>query len=59
MLFALPDTVVVLAARIFTYRVTDVHQRANRQTMILGLVVSVAACAIILAIFLADPHHAR
>lgn len=50
MLFALPDAVIVLTARVFSYRVADVHQRANRQTMILGLIVAVVFCVGLLGI---------
>ena len=56
MLFALPDAVVVLVARIASYRVTDVHQRAARQTMILGLVVALVFCVGLFALTLAEPH---
>lgn len=56
MLFALPDCIVVLAARTFTYSVTNVHQRAMRQQMILGLVLAIAFCAIIFTLVLIDPH---
>lgn len=56
MVFASPDAVVVLAARIFTYRVTDIHQRATRQTMILGLVVAIAFCAILFTLAFVDPR---
>jgi hypothetical protein len=56
MLFALPDAIVVLAARIASYSVVDVHQRAMRQQMILGLVVAIAFCAIVFTLVLIDPH---
>lgn len=56
MIFAAPDAVVVLATRIFTYSVTDVHKRANRQTMILGLVVAVAISAFLFFASLMDTH---
>jgi hypothetical protein len=56
MLFALPDAIVVLAARIASYRVTNVHQRAMRQQMIFGLVVAVAFCAILFTLVLIDPR---
>lgn len=58
-LFALPDIVVVLVARIASYSVVDVHQRAMRQQMILGLVVAVALGAALLAatIFQAQSAH--
>lgn len=58
--FGAPDAAIMLAARIATYPVTDVHQRAVRQQMILGLVVALAFCALILAImFVPDntPHR--
>jgi hypothetical protein len=50
MLFALPDAVIVMTARIMSYRVSDVHQRAARQMMILGLVVAVVGCIGILGV---------
>ena len=50
MLFALPDAVVVMTARIASYRVADVHQRANRQLMILGLSVAVLSCVGVLGL---------
>lgn len=56
MLFAPPDTVVVLLARIVSYRVGDVHQRAMRQQMILGLIVAAALCAALWAACLTDPR---
>ena len=48
--FGMPDAAIVLAARIVTYRVADDHQRAVRQQMILGLILSLAFCAIVLSI---------
>lgn len=56
MLFALPDAVVVLAARIVSYRVADLHQRAARQTMILGFIVALVFCAGLFAVMLLHPH---
>jgi hypothetical protein len=56
MLFALPDAIVVLTALIASYPVTDVHQRAMRQQMILGLVVAIAFCAVLFTLTLIDPH---
>lgn len=50
MLFALPDAVVVMTARVVSYRAADVHQRANRQIMVLGLVVAIAGCIGILGL---------
>jgi hypothetical protein len=48
MIFALPDTVILLAARIVSYPVQDTYQRAVRQQMILGLVIAIAFCALLL-----------
>lgn len=56
MLFALPDAIIVLSARILTYPVTDVHQRAVRQQMILGLVVALAFCGLLVTLFLISPE---
>lgn len=58
MLFALPDAVVVLTARIASYHVTDVHQRAARQTMILGLIVALVFCIGLFAVTLVGVHSA-
>ncbi len=44
MIFALPDAVIVMTARIVSYHVADVRQRANRQMMVLGLLVAIAGC---------------
>jgi len=52
MFFAAPDAVIFLAARTFTYPVTDVHQRAVRQQLIVGLILASAACAILMSILL-------
>ena len=46
-MFALPDAIICLAARIFSYSVTDEHQRAVRQQLVLGLVLAVAFCAVL------------
>jgi hypothetical protein len=54
MLFALPDAIVVLTARTASYPVTDVHQRAIRQQMILGLIVAIAFCVILFTLTLID-----
>jgi undecaprenyl pyrophosphate phosphatase UppP len=59
MLFALPDAIIVLAARIASYSVVDEHQRAMRQQMILGLIVAVSFCAILFALALIEPHTAH
>ena len=52
MLFASPDAVIVLSVLTLSYRVTDVHQRANRQTMILALIVAIVMCVTLFALSL-------
>lgn len=47
MMFAAPDAVVMLAARLASFRVADEHQRAVRQQLILGLVVAVILTALL------------
>lgn len=47
--FGVPDTAIMLAARTFSYPVRDMHQRAVRQQLILGLILALAFCACILA----------
>lgn len=47
MLFLFPDLIIVLVARILTYRVTSVEQRASRQMMVLGLIGAVIFCAVL------------
>lgn len=59
MLFALPDAVIVLGARVATYSVANDHQRAMRQQMVLGLVVAVVFCAVVLGLTLMEPHRAH
>jgi Na+-translocating ferredoxin:NAD+ oxidoreductase RnfA subunit len=59
MLFALPDAVVVLTASTISYGVNDVHQRATRQTMILGLIVALVFCVGLFAITLGQVHAAH
>jgi hypothetical protein len=54
MLFALPDALVMLGARIVTYHPTDLHQRARRQQMILGFILAVGFCAIFFTLVLID-----
>ena len=56
MLFALPDAVILLAARIASYQVVDEHQRAMRQQMILALIVAVAFCATLFGLALMERH---
>jgi FtsH-binding integral membrane protein len=58
MLFALPDVVIVLIARIASYPVKDDHQRAMRQQMILGLIVAVVICVVLFGLTLAGPRGA-
>jgi drug/metabolite transporter (DMT)-like permease len=55
MLFALPDAIVVLGARIRSYHVSDDRRRAMRQSMMLGLVVAAAFCSILYAVILLHP----
>jgi hypothetical protein len=59
MFFALPDAAIVLGVRIASYRVTNDHQRAMRQQMILGFIVAVAFGAVILGLTLVAPRSAR
>ncbi|GGY94158.1 hypothetical protein [Novosphingobium colocasiae] len=55
MLFALPDAIIVLGARIASFHVSDDHQRAMRQTMILGLVVAATFCSALYTLILLHP----
>ncbi|GEN99108.1 hypothetical protein NSE01_09410 [Novosphingobium sediminis] len=57
--FAAPYVLVFLTARISTFQVNDVHQRAVRQQMVLGLVLAIAFCAIFLSIMLMPEHPAH
>lgn len=50
--FGVPDLVILLAARAFSYPVTDAHQRAVRQQLFVGLILASAFCAMILSILL-------
>jgi len=50
--FAAPDAAIVLGARAITYPVSNDHQRAVRQQMIVGLILALAFCAMILSIML-------
>ena len=59
MLFALPDSIVVLTVLIASYRVADVHQRAMRQQMILGLIAAVILCALVFGLTLMEVHSAH
>jgi hypothetical protein len=56
MLFALPDAILVLVVRIASYHADDVHQRAIRQQMILGLVVAVVFCVALFTAVLLGPQ---
>jgi Na+-translocating ferredoxin:NAD+ oxidoreductase RnfA subunit len=60
MLFALPDTIVVLVAwltaLLSTGPAADDHQRAVRQQLILGLVIAVAVCATLFSLILIQPQ---
>ncbi len=55
MIFALPDAIIVLVALIVSYKLVDVHQRAIRQNMILGLIVAVVFCALLFSLILVNP----
>jgi hypothetical protein len=55
MLFALPDAIVLLIARIASYHVADTHQRAMRMHMIFGLVIAVTFCTVLFALALNEP----
>lgn len=57
MIFALPNAVVVLIARIASYCVADERQRAMRQLMILALVVVILFGAVLVAATIAAPHR--
>ncbi|MCW6536292.1 hypothetical protein [Sphingomonas lycopersici] len=52
MFFAVPDAVIFLAARTFTYPAFDTHQRAVRQQLIVGFILALAVCAILMSILL-------
>jgi hypothetical protein len=56
MLFAAPDAIVVLGVITLTYRVTDAHQRAIRQQLIVGLILAVAIYATLFTVMVIDPH---
>jgi hypothetical protein len=49
-LFAVPDGVIVLTARILTYRAMNAEQKATRTHMIAGLIAAVALCSVLFAI---------
>lgn len=54
--FAAPDAAILFGARAFTYPVTDDHQRAVRQQLIMGFILALAVSALILSImFVPDP----
>jgi hypothetical protein len=59
MIFAMPDLVVVMAARIRAYRVTNDHQRAVRQQLVVGWLLALAICALVIASALVPdrPRH--
>lgn len=58
--FALPDAIVLMVARIVSCAVSDRpvddHERAVRQQLILGLVLAVLACALLFAVLLMAPR---
>jgi len=53
MFFAVPDAIILLVARLATFAVRDDHDRAQRQVVILGLVVAVALCVMQFSLTLA------
>jgi hypothetical protein len=56
-LFALPDAIVLLVARLATTTATDDHQRAQRQMVIFGLVVAILSCGILYSLILIPRSH--
>lgn len=56
MLFALPDAVVLLVARLATTTANDDHERAQRQIVILGLVVAIIFCGALYSLVLIPKH---
>ncbi|OWK27755.1 hypothetical protein SPDO_31190 [Sphingomonas dokdonensis] len=50
----LPDAIVVLGVEIVTCEVRDDRQRANRQMMILALVVALILCAVLFGLALTE-----
>jgi len=57
MLFALPDAIILLLARLATFSADDDHRRAQRQMLILGLIVAVVFCAILYSLLLLPSVH--
>ncbi len=57
--FGVPDLVILLAARAFSYPVADAHRRAVRQQLFVGLILALAFCAMILSILLFHPPKAQ
>ncbi|MBZ6381817.1 hypothetical protein [Sphingomonas sanguinis] len=61
MMFASPDTAILFAARIWDYPVTDDHQRAIRQQLVMGLIFAVIVSALLMASAFVpdrpDRHH--
>ncbi|MBS0255413.1 MAG: hypothetical protein JSS36_09460 [Proteobacteria bacterium] len=55
MFFAAPDAAIFLIARIATYPVSDVHQRAVRQQLIFGLVIALAVWAALMSLVVLTP----
>lgn len=54
--FAVPDAVIVLTARAISYPVSDVHERAVRQQLIVGIIMGLAFCGMILGLMFIPPH---
>ncbi|SDA20585.1 hypothetical protein SAMN03159340_01282 [Sphingomonas sp. NFR15] len=59
MIFALPDSIVVLAALIASYKVESVHERAMRQQMIFGFIIALGFSAVMFTLILIGPHPQR
>jgi hypothetical protein len=57
MIFATPDVVVTLIARIATFRPTDQNQRAARLQLIVGLLFAVMFCAVIFGFCIAESRE--
>lgn len=59
MLFALPDVAIFMAARVVSFPVTDDHQRAVRQQLIVGVMLAIAFSTILLSTALIPARQDR
>ncbi|NMN06882.1 MULTISPECIES: hypothetical protein [unclassified Novosphingobium] len=57
MIFALPDVIIVLMILIASKKAVDVHQRAVRQQMILGLIVALLFCSVLYSLIIFYPDR--